>query len=218
MNKHIYAYLLLSLCTISLTTITSERELDEISRINEEEFERYQDIATDHELTNRLIILPQAAKIAKGLVVKIDADYKQQSVSHLDPIWDTIDPQNLDVLYTLANKYGLYDLIAQISSKKQEDGSRMPILHNTRNASSSSKAVSELYNRFSKIGNTRAACYIENKFYTENSMDLDKTARQNALIVSCNNQAVANLQTKQVQHSDVTLDTVFKEFARIEIY
>lgn len=71
------------------------------------------------------------------------------------------------MLYTLANKYGLYDLIAQISSKKQEDGSRMPMFHNRHNASSSSKAVSELYNRFSKIGNTRAACYIENKWYTE---------------------------------------------------
>lgn len=51
-----------------------------------------------------------------------------------------------------------------------------------------------------------------------NSMDLDKTARQNALIVSCNNQVVASRQTKQVQHSDDTLDAVFKEFARIEIY
>jgi hypothetical protein len=204
MNRNIYAYLLLSLCTLSLTTITSERELDEISRINEEEFGRYQDIVADHELTNRLIILPQAATTAKGLIVKLDADYKQQSVSQLDPIWNTTDLQNLDVLYTLANKYYLYDLIAQISSSKQEDGSLIPVLHNTRNGSSSWKAASELYNRFAKAGNTNAAHYIEEKFYTEKGISLDKVGRQNAIIVSCNNQAAANLQTEHSQFSDDT--------------
>lgn len=42
----------------------------------EAEFERNQDIATDHELTNRLIILSQIATTAKSLILKIDVDYK----------------------------------------------------------------------------------------------------------------------------------------------